>query len=41
MVQLHVYSIDNLSEYLSGGVHMYLWGDSYVERDSYKEFICI
>ena len=23
------------------GVHMYLWQDSHVARDSYKAFICI
>ena len=23
------------------GVHMYLWWDSYLGRDSYKEFTCI
>ena len=28
-------------ERLISGVDMYLWSDSYVRRDSYKDFICI
>ena len=28
-------------ERLISGVDMYLWSDSYVKRDSYKEFTCI
>ena len=28
-------------ERLISGVDMYLWSDSYVRRDSYKEFTCI